>query len=513
MSHSMAGAAIALAFALGLAGPTGQEHATPLERNGFARVTSHRELVEFVQTLDRDSDLLEVRTIGTSGGGRTIPLLVFSRAHPLKASRDGVLTVLVYCQQHGNEPSGMEAALVLAREMAADRLGVLDRLDLLLVPQVNPDGSEAGTRSNAAGADLNRNHVLLTQTEAVALHDVFLEWMPHVTLDVHETNVTGKAWLCEGIMKDAAEQFDGPSNLQVDEGLRRLANEEVVPAIGRRLADVGYSHHRYVVGGPPAVRRIRHSTTDVNDGRQSMAIYQTLSFIVEGKRWHDHQLHLERRTAGQAAALRAFLTASAERAPGIAAAVSAARGALVRDGGGKGDVLVRQDYAPDPERRTVSYPVFDLATWSPRVAELANYEPRVVSLASVTRPWGYAVPAGEERLVALLQRHRLRLARLAEPAEVDAERYRISTAAPAEIEEKDAFELGLEVLRGRVSLPVGTVVVEVRQPAANLIPLLLEPHSTWAPWGEPGGGSATMEDLLAPGTVFPVVRLLAPLGA
>ena len=64
-----------------------------------------------------------------------------------------------------------------------------------------------------------------------------------------------------------------------------------------------------------------------------------------------------------------------------------------------------------------------------------------------------------------------------------------------------------------MALPGGTGGVEVRQPAANLIPLLLEPHSTWAPWGEPGGGSATMEDLLAPGTVFPVVRLLAPLGA
>ena len=108
----------------------------------------------------------------------------------MEEPREGVLTVLISCQQHGNEPSGKEAALELARELVVDDGGLLDHMDLILVPQINPDGAQAGTRRNAADADLNRNHVMLSEPETTALHDLFLDWMPEVTLDVHETNVS-----------------------------------------------------------------------------------------------------------------------------------------------------------------------------------------------------------------------------------------------------------------------------------------------------------------------------------
>ena len=52
---------------------------------------------------------------------------------------------------HGDETAGMRIArrLIAAR---ADR-----RVELLVVPTINPDGVAAGTRGNAHGVDLNRN--------------------------------------------------------------------------------------------------------------------------------------------------------------------------------------------------------------------------------------------------------------------------------------------------------------------------------------------------------------------
>ncbi len=50
---------------------------------------------------------------------------------------------------HGNESAGIAVARALEH--------VHTRLDLWIVPDLNPDGHAAGTRQNARGVDLNRN--------------------------------------------------------------------------------------------------------------------------------------------------------------------------------------------------------------------------------------------------------------------------------------------------------------------------------------------------------------------
>ncbi|HJR44087.1 MAG TPA: M14 family metallopeptidase [Actinomycetota bacterium] len=59
--------------------------------------------------------------------------------------------VLVVGCIHGNECAG-RAIVRRLREMPAP-----DDLDLWLIPDLNPDGSAAGTRQNGRGVDLNRN--------------------------------------------------------------------------------------------------------------------------------------------------------------------------------------------------------------------------------------------------------------------------------------------------------------------------------------------------------------------
>jgi hypothetical protein len=490
----------------GCAGPP----ATPLERNGFTRLTSHAELLDFVHELDAASELVAVRSIGRSLEQREIPALFFSLAQPLEARRSGVLTALVSCQQHGNEPSGKEAALALARELAFDGAKLLRRMDLILVPQVNPDGGEAGTRENAADIDLNRNHVILSEPESRALHDLFLDWMPEVTLDVHETNSARKSWLCTGMIKDADEQLDGVTNLAIAPEIRRLAVEVVVPEVGLLVRQEGFTFHRYVVGGPPGERRFRHSTTDINDSRQSMGIYDTLSFIVEGKRYDDHEAHLERRTAGQLVALRAFLDTVASRSDEILEVVGTARAALLEEGGGGRPIQLRQDYRPDPDYPVLAFPIFDLLRWERREAEFDDYQPVVESLLEVERPWGYAIPPAEEELIGLMKRHRLEMGVLVGPVETEVERYLFEEVAEVTVEEKEADEVKLRVSRERSVLPAGTVVLPLRQPAAKLIPLLLEPQSLWGPFGERGGRHLRLEGYLQKGALFPVLRLLEP---
>ena len=85
--------------------------------------------------------------IGHSVRGRPIVARVIG-PHPLSATARKVL--LVGCI-HGNECAGIPILSALARR------SVPAGVQLWLVPEMNPDGTAAGTRQNADGVDLNRN--------------------------------------------------------------------------------------------------------------------------------------------------------------------------------------------------------------------------------------------------------------------------------------------------------------------------------------------------------------------
>ncbi len=87
---------------------------TPLELNNYQKLTSYDELTEFVYQLDSLSDILEVEIIGQSVEGRNLYALKFSNSEFGKDTSK--IKVLIFAQQHGNEQSGKEGALLLARE-------------------------------------------------------------------------------------------------------------------------------------------------------------------------------------------------------------------------------------------------------------------------------------------------------------------------------------------------------------------------------------------------------------
>ena len=84
---------------------------TPLEKCNFTKVTSHQELLDYLNELANAGDLVSIDTIGRSVQGREIPVVHFSENDSNK------IRVLVFCQQHGDQPSGKEAALLLIKKL------------------------------------------------------------------------------------------------------------------------------------------------------------------------------------------------------------------------------------------------------------------------------------------------------------------------------------------------------------------------------------------------------------
>lgn len=485
----------------------GAEIQTPLEMSNFTALSGHSEMMEYLKILDSQTDIMTLSIIGKSVQEREIPAIYFSLDKKFGNKRNKKPVVLIYCQQHGNEPSGKEAALIVARNLANDGSTILKNLDLILIPQVNPDGADMGQRRNANDMDLNRNHAILSEPESFTLHRLFLEWMPEVTLDVHEYNAIGREWISKGFVKDAEEMIGGVTNLNVAPQIIKFSRDTFIPEIGQLIQEDGFSFSRYIVGAPFENQRIRYSTTAINDGRQSMGIFNTLSFIIEGKRYGDLLTNIKRRTAGQVSAITAFLLTTAHHKNEILKTVRSTRGELLTSSLPNDYVYVQMDYFPDSLREKLTFPVFDLYTWHQVEKQLENYEPEVKVIKSVTRPYAYVFSDQQEKLIELFSKHGIMMSRLKSDAELEVESYTLLHLTPGRDEDKPTENVDVVVQKVVRKLKKGSVFVLLNQPAANLIPLLLEPQSTWNIAKERSGSKYRFKEFLQETREYPIYRI------
>ncbi|GHS96578.1 hypothetical protein AGMMS50276_15190 [Synergistales bacterium] len=109
---------------------------------------------------------------------------------------------VVYVQGsiHGNEPSGSDGALELARRVAnGDFNEVLKKVTLVLLPRWNLDGAKhtirgtnvlAGRPGSEMGFDQNRDHIVMQSYFSMTVHRVALDYKPVAAIDLHEMGFT-----------------------------------------------------------------------------------------------------------------------------------------------------------------------------------------------------------------------------------------------------------------------------------------------------------------------------------
>jgi hypothetical protein len=408
---------------------------------------------------------------------------------------------MLYGQQHGGEAAGMEACLMLARDLALGPLqSLLDRLTVWIVPQVNPDGAALGERLTATGADLNRGHHLLTEPEHRALYGLFHDVRPHLTVDFHEHSVVREPhFLPEGGIDAYDLAAEGPTNLNIGPSIRPLA-DQALGAIERGMAGDGFLYGRYAPFSPdgPMALIPRHSNLGVYDGRGQPSVWGCLSFLTEAMRHPDVSGRLERRTRSTYSAAKALLEFAAERADQIGETVEAERGRLENRLGQP--VVLRATYRRERQDPPLPYAYWQTNTGASDVWQIreAGVTPEVV----VQRPMPAAYwidldhDAGtRDPVLRLLDGHRVRPERLTANRRAEIETYRIERFAP-----EDWASTSIAVDQSAEEVPAGALLVPTAQTGATLAALLLEPESM--------NGLALAGHLpTVAGAAFPIKRL------
>src|ERR1035437_647442 len=368
---------------------------TPLQKSNYSKITSHSELSQFIKEVDRKSDLIRTEVIAKSAEGRELYAVYFSKG---KFGKDkSKIKVLIFAQQHGNEQSGKEGALLLIDELL--KLGnryLFNKIDFALVPQMNPDGSEKNQRRNSNRMDLNRNHLILTEPETIGLHNLFNKNLFDVTMDVHEY-FPYDSWKDYGYRENNDEEVGGATNCNVSENIRILSNTVYLPFINKYLNDRKFSYFEYSPGGPPDIEYIRHSTFDINDGRQSFGIQNTFSFIQEGLNGNDGLLeNIKHRAEGQMTGMLGLLEYAYSHCDEIKKLVDVEREKLINSEVNN-KVAIQLNHFADGSK--LEMPLFSYFSTKDTVVTVNDYRPVVKAIYEVERPNGYLVPKSLKEII------------------------------------------------------------------------------------------------------------------
>lgn len=477
-----------------------QEPVPPLIRNNYQKLTSCDELSSYVRLLDRESHLLKVNVTGQSVQGRDLYTLKYSSSR--FGSDPSKIRVLIFAQQHGNEQAGKEGALLLAYELIKPEYRYLfDRIDLALVPQVNPDGSEVNERRNANDVDLNRNHLILSEPETMALHALFDQYLFEVTLDVHEYNPFTDAWKEYGCRKNTDVMIGTATNLDVSERIRKLSRDQYLPFIFNYLEERGFSAFEYYPGGPPEVSLIRRSTFDINDGRQSLAVQNTFSFIQEGMNGTDSYIeNIRHRAEGQKAGMQGLLEYVYTNRDRIKDLVETERQKLILGQDGP-MVSIQSEHIRDGQ--ILELPLHSYHSDADTVVVVDDYRPQVRSLFDVKRPCGYLIPKCSPLLVEWVMRQSLVMKAFRDNGSYLIERYFITALESVDFEGDTIMlpEVVVHDLAEEFS-PRDYYFIPADQLKGHLVILALEPQSML---GLPTYPSYAC--LVKTGAYYPVMRV------
>ena len=227
---------------------------------------------------------MELEVIGQSVKGRDLHLAkwISDPENP---------TVLFVTQQHGNEQLTTEGALDFIKSLGTGKMSrVLDGVNILIVPMVNPDGAMGDvdfslddyiasgdrhlTRYNANEVDLNRDHVAKEQPETRALHEnVLSAYDIDYMIDFHHQ---GTRSAVDGELVSGSILFPTSPNADpaVVEGSQRLG-----AVVYDELSSYGWGHiGRYVGGNAETI------------GRNGIAVeYDISTLLFEMRGMSDHE--------------------------------------------------------------------------------------------------------------------------------------------------------------------------------------------------------------------------------
>ncbi len=183
-----------------------QDLSTRFERSGGKETPTYFEIIDWWQKLDQQSGKVKMLTMGMTDAGYPLHLVVVSDKGDFNFDnirKNNKRVILINNGIHPGEPDGIDASMLLVRDIVANKYKIADNVVLAFIPVYNIGGclnrsnnyrvdqngpEEFGFRGNSQNLDLNRDFIKCDSKDARAFTEIFHLTDPDVFVDNHVSN-------------------------------------------------------------------------------------------------------------------------------------------------------------------------------------------------------------------------------------------------------------------------------------------------------------------------------------
>lgn len=178
---------------------------THFEKSGGTETATYPEVIKFYSELADTYPTVELKEFGKTDSGEPLHLAIFNPTGDFKFEnlRKDKSIILINNGIHPGESDGIDATMMLFRDLAGDSIKIPENTVIATIPVYNIGGAlnrnsttrtnqngpkEYGFRGNARNYDLNRDFIKADTRNTRAFYEIFHYVQPDVFIDNHVSN-------------------------------------------------------------------------------------------------------------------------------------------------------------------------------------------------------------------------------------------------------------------------------------------------------------------------------------
>ena len=363
-----------------------------------AEHTTQLEMEEYLARLDKADRNMYTFTAGYSNKGFKLPLAVFTTTNldgmSLEEAGAAVVangrpTVYLHAEIHGDENSPSEGALAMCAELNGPYgAKVLPKVNVIVLPRVNCDGTREWTRGTAIAPDMNRDNLLCKNPEVKAAHRVYNAFQPAIVIDMHEYGVSRNYFQTRGYLDDVGITVGGNQNNSRD--FNEL-QKEMMRYVEKTGLDNGLRYWEYTQAG--------YSDQSPLHASHYYALRSSANFLVESPNSScEKKSSFARRVFTQFFAAQALVEYAFNNSDKLMAACKADREYIVSS---KDPFILR--HGQNEEAYTYNRTIFNLVDGTKIKDTLFSVRYYEVPLITRPRPYAYVIPKDLKKIDTILE--------------------------------------------------------------------------------------------------------------
>ena len=466
---------------------------TPFETSDGKQTATLKQAIDFYKKLDASYATIKLEKAGTADGGYPVHVAYYSADGDFNKDhwrREGKVIVLINNAIHAGEPDGVDASMILAREIAEGQFKVPDDVVLAIIPAYNiggilnrnsfsratQNGPESyGFRGNGQNLDLNRDLIKCDANESKTFVQLFQMLDPAVFIDNHVSDGADYQHIMT-LIETQHNKLGG----QVGE----LMHNTITPQLYKGMKKMGYDMVPYVnhfgdtpEGGWADFYESPRFTTGYT------SLFQCFGYVAETHMLKEYKLRVE----STLALLKCLVTTTGKNAAAIKQARSTDRINMLSQqqfvldwviDSSKHDMVAFSGYTATHKPSDVSGQLrlyYDRSKpYTKDVPYYNIYKPTAMAKA----PTAYVIPRGWGAVISRLKRNGVEMKPLSRDTVISVVSYQIEKyeTSPRPYE-KHYPHSKIEVSRsgGNIKFKKGDFFISLNQPAKRFLVETLEP--------------------------------------